>query len=293
MTTAAMWLSFTWFGTRKTLSPQQKAQAAESFGAEGDYLSAGKKLINVRHPKFQAVTQIRGRASQHWKSMSLPFPEPGLRLIRQSDIEAVNRQMDSLKAELEEAVEDLDRHFEELKSAASDRLGNLYNPSDYPSSLIGLFDMSWEFPSVEPPDYLQRLSPELYRQECDRMQARFDEAVQLAEQGFLEELAKLVEHLTERLRGEQEGKPKVFRDTAITNMVEFFQRFGRLNIRSNEQLDELVQQAQNIVRGIQPQELRENLDLRQQVADQLSGVQSVLDDLLVDRPRRNIMRKPR
>jgi hypothetical protein len=79
MTTAAMWLSFTWFGTRKTLSPQQKAQAAESFGAEGDYLSAGKKLINVRHPKFQAVTQIRGRASQHWKSMSLPFPEPGLR----------------------------------------------------------------------------------------------------------------------------------------------------------------------------------------------------------------------
>jgi hypothetical protein len=85
----------------------------------------------------------------------------------------------------------------------------------------------------------------------------------------------------------------VFRDTAVTNMVEFFQRFGRLNIRSNEQLDELVQQAQNIARGIEPQQLRENLDLRQQVADQLSGVQSVLDDLLVDRPRRNIMRKPR
>jgi hypothetical protein len=216
-----------------------------------------------------------------------------LRLIRQGDIEAVNRQMDSLKAELEEAVEELDHHFEELKSAARDRLGNLFNASDYPATLIGLFDMSWEFPSVEPPDYLQRLSPELYRQECDRIEARFDEAVQLAEQAFLEELAKLVEHLTERLHGELDSKPKVFRDTAITNMVEFFQRFGRLNIRSNEKLDELVQQAQNIVSGIEPQQLRENLDLRQQVAGRLSGVQSVLDDLLVDRPRRNIMRKPR
>jgi hypothetical protein len=225
--------------------------------------------------------------------MSLPFPEPGLRLIRQSDIESVNLQMSSLKTELEEAVEDLDRHFEELKSAARERLGNLYHEGDYPATLIGLFDIAWEFPSVEPPDYLQRLSPELYRQECDRMQARFDEAVQLAEQGFLEELARLVEHLTERLRGEQDGKPKVFRDTAITNMVEFFQRFGRLNIRSNEQLDELVQQAQNIVSGIEPQQLRENLDLRQQVAGRLSGVQSVLDDLLVDRPRRNILRRPR
>ena len=82
-------------------------------------------------------------------------------------------------------------------------------------------------------------------------------------------------------------------DTAITNLSEFFQRFQRLNIRSNEQLDELVEQAQGIIRGVQPQQLRENLDLREQVAEQLGSVQSALDDLLVDRPRRNILRKPR
>ena len=56
ITMAAMRLSFTWFGTRKTLSPQQKAQAADTFGAEGDFLSAGKKLIDTKHPKFKAVT---------------------------------------------------------------------------------------------------------------------------------------------------------------------------------------------------------------------------------------------
>ena len=67
---------------------------------------------------------------------------------------------------------------------------NLFNASDYPATLIGLFDMSWEFPSVEPPAYLQRLSPELYRQECQRIETRFDEAVQLAEQAFLEELSR-------------------------------------------------------------------------------------------------------
>lgn len=290
---AAMRLSFTWFGTRKTLSPEQKARAAESFGAEGEYLSAGKKLLNVRHPKFRAVTRIKTTSMSFFKGASLPFPEPGLRLIRQDDIDSVNSRMTSLKSELEEAVAELDRHYDELKSAARERLGNLYNESDYPVTLVGLFDMAWEFPSVEPPDYLQRLSPELYRQECERMQARFDEAVRLAEAAFTEELAKLVEHLTERLNGQQDGKPKVFRDTAITNLTDFFQRFGRLNIRSNEQLDELVAQAQGIVRGVQPQQLRDNLDLRDRVAEQLGSVQSALDDLLVDRPRRNIVRKPR
>jgi hypothetical protein len=95
-TTAAMRLSFTWFGTRKTLSPQQKAQAARSFGAEGESLSAGKKLLDLRHPKFRAVTGVKSRAVSYFKGVSLPFPEPGVRLIRQDDVGAVNVQMTTL-----------------------------------------------------------------------------------------------------------------------------------------------------------------------------------------------------
>ncbi len=47
---------------------------------------------------------------------------------------------------------------------------------------------------------MRQLSPQLYQQEAQRVAARYDEAVQLAEQAFTEELAKLVSHLTERLR---------------------------------------------------------------------------------------------
>ena len=47
-TMAAARVSFTWLGVRKTLSREQKEQAAESFGAEGQYLSAAKKLLDVR-----------------------------------------------------------------------------------------------------------------------------------------------------------------------------------------------------------------------------------------------------
>jgi hypothetical protein len=144
----------------------------------------------------------------------------------------------------------LDEHYYELKSAARDQLGSLYDAADYPASLQGLFQVSWDFPSVEPPDYLQQLHPEIYEQECQRMQQRFDEAVQLAEQAFAEELSQLVSHLTERLSGQSDGKPKVFRDSAVNNLTEFFQRFRRLNIRSNEQLDQLVDQCQDVVRGV-------------------------------------------
>ncbi len=291
--TAAVRLSIKWLGTRKTLTPGQRAEAAESFGAEGQFLSAGKKLLDVRHSAFRAVTAIRTKAVAHWKAETLPFPEPGLRLIRQNRIADFDARMRDWSAELDEAVENLDQHYTELKQAAAQRLGRLYNPADYPESLTGAFEISWDFPSVEPPDYLRRLHPELYEQECRRVANRFDEALQLAEQAFLEELHKLITHLTERLSGDEDGQPKVFRNSAIENLTEFFTRFGQLNVRSNAELDRLVDQAREIVTGVQPQSLRDNHVLRQSVAQELGEVQTVLDDLLVDRPRRNILRSPK
>jgi len=155
------------------------------------------------------------------------------------------------------------------------------------------FTMAWDFPSVEPPSYLRQLSPELYQQETARVRARFDEAVRLAEAAFTEELASMVDHLADRLSGTDDGRPKTFRDSAVENLQEFFQRFQSLNIGSNEQLDELVQQSQAILNGVGPQELRGSAGLRQQITTQLSAVQNSLDGLMVDRPRRNIQRRPR
>src|SRR5207253_8746908 len=112
----------------------------------------------------------------------LPYPEPGVRLIRQDQVEAFASLMADFKVELDDAVQDLDRHYGELKRAAAERLGSLYNDADYPESLVGLFAVAWDFPSCEPPDYLRLLCPQVFEQERARVAARFEEAVQLAEQ---------------------------------------------------------------------------------------------------------------
>lgn len=289
--TAAVRLSLRWFGVRKTLSSEQKAEAAEAFGAAGEFLSAGKKLLDTRHPAYHAVSSVRGRIQSVWKGLSLPYPEPAIRLIRRDDIERLDTQLTSLRGELADAVEQLDRRYAELRTAAQQRLGRLFNLSDYPASLSGLFAVEWDFPSIEPPDYLRQLNPELYEQECRRVAARFDEALQLAEQAFLAELSQLVTHLTDRLSGTEDGKPKVFRDTVVSKLTEFFERFRRMNVRSNDQLDQLVSQVEDLVNGVQPKSLRENRVLRESIAEELNQLQSVFDGLLVDRPRRILLRQ--
>ena len=49
---AAMRLSFTWFGVRKSLTAAQRAEAAEAFGADGDVLSAGKTSDQHEAPQI-------------------------------------------------------------------------------------------------------------------------------------------------------------------------------------------------------------------------------------------------
>ena len=208
-TMAACRVQFTWFGTKKSLTADQKAQAAEPFDAEGKFLSAGKKLLDTNHKAFRAVTAIRTKITDSWRGLTLPFPEPGVRLIKHDQVEDFDRQMADYKAELEDAVRTLDDYFDELRQSAARRLGSLYNPADYPATLVGLFGVSWDYPNIEPPDYLIGLSPDLYRQEQERVKARFEEAVQLAEQAFLDEFARVVAHLTERITGANEdGTPR-------------------------------------------------------------------------------------
>jgi hypothetical protein len=48
--TAAVRLAISWLGVRKTLTPEQKSQSAESFGAQGNFLSAG--ICNSSIPNF-------------------------------------------------------------------------------------------------------------------------------------------------------------------------------------------------------------------------------------------------
>ena len=77
-TMAAVRVSFTWMGTQKTLNPDQKARAAETFGAEGQLRSPpARSSWTRRHSAFRSVTAIRGKVDAYWKGLSLPYPENG------------------------------------------------------------------------------------------------------------------------------------------------------------------------------------------------------------------------
>jgi hypothetical protein len=82
--------------------------------------------------------------------------------------------------------------------------------------------------------------------------------------------------------GERQER-RVFKDAAVTNLTDFFNRFQQLSVRSNADLDALVAQAQEAVSGITPETLREGEGaeaLRQTLHDRMAQVASALDGMM-------------
>jgi hypothetical protein len=280
LTTIPSRLKFSWFCAEKTLTSDQKSLAAEPFGAAGSCLTVTKKLIDLRHPVVQNLTAVRGRIETHWSSITLPFPEPSVRLLPLEQVPNFERQMRDFASELRDAASDLGRVYDDLKREAEGRLGALFDPSDFPSAPQDLFEIAWDYPNfAAPPLNASWVSQSVYDLEELRIKTKFHTAVTLAESGFRDEFTRLIVHLHERISDGDEGTSKVFRDSAVIKLDEFIARYFEFNLRTDARLDELITLARHALEGVTPQGLRSNQASRRLLAARLSWIQVSLDVL--------------
>jgi hypothetical protein len=273
-------------GVRKKLDRQQVRQAAATFNADERQMSASKLLIDGKAEAYRRCNSLIAEAIAYWHSITIPFPERGIRLIRRDRVEEIVAEIAKYRQALEVAAAELDAVYATLVESAREKLGTLFNEDDYPAAVGHLFRLELDFPSVEPPNYLLQLSPKLYEAEAARIQARFEEAVRLTEQAFVEKFGELVSHLADRLQFGEDGKPKTFQASTVDNLLEFFQQFGQLNIGSNSELEKLISDAKAVIGEHDADSLRKNAVERQTVQASMAELATKIDALMIDRPTR-------
>jgi hypothetical protein len=281
--TAACRVRFTWLGLEKALTPEQNARAARDLQADPQFLRTAKRLLDVHHPAFRALTSLRGRIESYWRALTLPFPEPGLRLIPLDQVEPFDRQMNAFRMQLREAAIDLQRDSDGLRAEALRQLGPLFDPADYPAELGDAFSCRWDFPSLEPSPNLSWLSPAIHQQEEYRVEARFEQAVRLVERMFFAEFRRRVAHLAECLAGDPAaGSPRVFRAGAVNNLADLLARYRQFDVRTDDRLDELFDIVGRTLGGVTAEGLRHQPGLRRTVAARLAWVQASLAAMAED-----------
>lgn len=286
--TAAVRLQTASFGTRKALSIPQRQQAAQPFGAEPETLSARKRLLNTKDAAYREVMGCLSQAKCLWKAFTVPYPEKGVRLIRKDRVQEFSARMDEIKVKLAAMVTELQAVYPQLREAAKEALGALYDEYDYPASVEGRFAIEYDWPNAEPPEYLKQINPALYEEQIKKMQSRFAEAIRLTEEGFAAELQKLVDHLCERLTPGEDGKAKRIRETAVENLNDFFAKFAELNLGESGALKSLVEQAKAVLANQNVDTLRKDVTARQTLAEAMGAVKLQIDAVVTAKPSRHI-----
>src|SRR5580704_12062831 len=122
---AAVRVRLRWWGVHRALTAQQKEEMGAVASADARLLTAGKKLIDSRHEAVRRLASVKTRLGNYWRGLTLPYTEPGIRLIRQADVEAFVHGMEGFREELAEAAAGLAAAYEDIKDDARRRLGRL------------------------------------------------------------------------------------------------------------------------------------------------------------------------
>jgi hypothetical protein len=279
-------VNFNWWNSRRKVEDAIKEQMASAVEAESDSLGANKLLYNPRLPAIKEVNALRSKITAYWEQVSNPYGDSATRLLPKADVPDFNDTMSQLRDELITKAYGVQAIRETILNDAKNRLRGAFNAGNYPVDLSALYGVEWTFPSIEPNG---ELPAHVYEAQKAHVQAKLEEAVALAEEAFAQELTHMVKHLADKLNSAEDGKPKVFRDSAISNLIAFFERFKKLSISSNQQLDEIVAQAQSLIQGVTPHELRKSATLKEEVRTGMADITHKLESMMIARPRRKIL----
>jgi hypothetical protein len=184
-------LSTKWVGNERMIDQRHQRRVAETLDADAEAIRTVTKLYDFSHPRWKRIKRIKSDAYNLWTRMSIDYPpEDGIRLIRRELIGEFVKNLDSLRAELQEAAVELNTQFEDIIAEGKLRRGVAFKREDYPDTLLGAFDIKYSFPSVECASEIRALNPQLWMKECAQLRENLDEALHRAETVYLEPTMK-------------------------------------------------------------------------------------------------------
>ena len=101
-------------------------------------------------------------------------------------------------------------------------------------------------------------------------------------------MGELVKHMRDRLKDGPEGKPLRFKETTVSNLVEFLGTFDFRNVTDDAELKGLVEKAREMLVGVSADDLRTTSGVRAKVQQGMADLAAELDTMIVKKPGRKL-----
>lgn len=275
--------------TINTLGNHRKLDTESLVNAKTDksLLNLTKRLLDA--PELSKISALDGEIRRFIRNICLPSPfKQGTYTLPIGLFDMAEEKMQEFKAQREKYVDDLIAAYPRLIRDAAKRLDELFSEDDYPSKneLRGAFGLDWQYVEFGAPG--KGLSAEVFKREREKIAQQWQRAGEEMVKILRIETAELVSHLVEKLGGNDDGKPKIFRNTTVTNLQEFLDVFDARNIADDKELKKLVDKMKKLVKGVDPDLLRTDNDIRSDAQKKFTVIKDQLDKMMSEKPKRAI-----
>ena len=253
-----------WAGRKKDKKATESV--AVQYSAQSGAGNYTKKLL----PGAKELDKINSIASafrEYFRGQSLPWLSDGTRILSGANYLQFTAEYRTRKNEFDNAVNDFLAIYPSLQANAQSILGNLYNANDYPdvNQLRGSFNCDVAFmPLPSASDFRLEIS------ESDKID--FANKMQSVEKKALSEVwGRLFDVVNNAARRLNDPQAK-FRDSLLTNVTELCELLPRLNITNDPSLEKSRQDVLNTISSLDPQDLRDNANDRNDAAKKLADL---------------------
>lgn len=250
--------------------------------ADKDSIRVSKQLLSS--PELESVRKLDGEIRRYLYSMCLPF-EPSIHLLPIPLIEIVDAKLREFQARRQELVEVFLASYPRLCQEAALRLRTLYSPLDYPplEEVRSQFTASWQYVSYGVPEQLRAVSERMFQEEREKAAERMAEAYTEVRQVLREAMVELVAHLRDRLMDQPNGTPQRLRESTVQKLKEFLDTFDFRNVTGDQELQEQVERARELLAGTTTDLIRNTAELRTRVREGMAAIATRLEVMTSDR----------
>lgn len=257
--------------------------------ADKTMLHVSKDILDC--PEFTAIEKLYGRLSTDIRKLAVQ-PSPLGRGYHLMPIPFVQKADDLvLKADRklrDELLPVMMAAYPARIAESKNRLNGLADVTDYPAAdeFERAFSISSSFETFGTPEALEDIDPAIYRRNLAEARNRITACAEKISEALVEEAKALVDRMVERLEPGPDGRQKVFRDSLVENLSDFFAKLPIRNITGQADLEAVAKRAEAVLQGVEPEALRQNTAIREYVRDGMTKVQAALDEMVTLKPKR-------
>lgn len=275
----ALYLVTDWtlIGTRRS----QEIKGAWAAEAHAKVDSAKIAKVTVRNPTLKAIWALKGRVMALQNHYGMPSSQDKRKVVPLANIATVEEKLTEAAKELETLAWALQQEWPKVLADAQERLGDLFNPKDYPTAneVASMFSLRWRWlPIADTPLLLQAVAADVHEADLKRAREEVEADLLTMRVALRGSLVEIIRRMRATLT-KPDGETRRFGKKFFNRLNAFTEMFEVKNLSDDVTMQALVSDLTRAAQGIDVTTFKDDQSAQVALDAELARIEDVLGEL--------------